>query len=72
MQSSENSGDMITRLARDFLVAVYKLAVLLATGIIVLGKFVFDNLYQLVDNDKKGQKEVRKVVYEPIEENSNK
>lgn len=63
---------MLTRLARDFLVAAYKLAVLLATGIIVLGKFVFDNLYQLVDNDKKRQKEVRKVVYETIEENSNK
>lgn len=63
---------MLTRLARDFLVAAYKLAVFLATGIIVLGKFVFDNLYQLVDNDKKRQKEVRKVVYETIEENSNK
>jgi hypothetical protein len=52
MQSYENPVDALIGLSKDFLIAVYRLVVSLAISIIVLGKFVFDNLYQLVDNDK--------------------
>lgn len=71
MQLSESPGDMLARLAKDFFVSTYKLCILLATGLIILGKFVFDNLYKLVDTNKKGQTEVRRVVYETEEESNN-
>ena len=48
MAKDGSPEDLLVGILKDTLVAAYTVLVFVATGIIVIGKFVFDSLYALV------------------------
>lgn len=61
---------MLLGMLKDMLVAAYSLLVLLATGLIIVGKFTFDTLYALVK--AKREHDFAKAVECPASDRSNR
>jgi len=55
MSNSEKPEDLILRIVKQFVIAAYTLFILLATGFIVVGKFVFDALHIWLERNKERQ-----------------
>lgn len=55
MSNSEKPEDLILRIVRQFVIAAYTFFILLATGFIVVGKYVFDVLHTWVERNKERQ-----------------
>jgi hypothetical protein len=65
MSTSEKTEDLLLRLFKQCLIEAYTLFMLLATGFIVVGKYLFDLLYVLVKKTKE-----RKAAKEFVESSS--
>jgi hypothetical protein len=56
MVKERKPEEVLLEMLKDMLVAAYTLLVFLATGTIILGKFVFDGLYELVKAKREHDK----------------
>ena len=56
MNKFEKPEDMLLRLCMDFVAAAYSFCVLVATGIVLAGKLLFDTLYKVMRLDQKSKR----------------
>jgi len=55
LNSKKKTEDLIFIWIKRFVITSYELLILLATGFIILGKFVFDILHTWVEKNKQRQ-----------------
>lgn len=69
MSNSEKPEDLILNIVKQFVIAAYTFFILLATGFIVVGKFVFDALHTWVERNKERQPQKKFVESSTSNEN---